>query len=401
LLLFGCKKNPGIGAHSTVNDTTEKREYSVLLAQFPVADQGLAVDVGCADKREYPAIYALLLSSEAMRWKSWYNGESRRRIRSAVSWLLKNADLDSDELPGWGLPYSNPSIADGSEAENRENFPYTITTEQVLEALLDGLEKAPGCFSHHEASIIEAEIKKTWIGWCRTCWVDDDDGSGWFAYSPSPAEKRYLPNVNGMMLGLASRIVGHKWLDLDCSITQDASDKAKAIVKKLVASAIVIDGLPYWPYMPKEKLSTQTEYINDGIHHIFTLWGIEEARDNNILPSDFPFSRREALSTLAVFEKEGCFFDYPIGTSFNDESYQRPMRLWSMGGFLAFLGKYDDPANKLWGKCFMYLNEEYGECPNLHVYPDGFSSNTNFYPRHAAFVLWGIAEKEFGRYIEK
>jgi len=365
------------------------KEYLSLLAKFPEDKQGLTLDStyfeGILDQ---PMTYGLVLSSETYRYRYCKNNESLRRIRKAVLWLLENSDLDKDGFPGWGLPYDWDAFGDGSV--NKANQPYTITTAIVLMGLLDALSLE--IWTNSEKESIRKLVIETALLWCKEFYAETEYGD-FFWYSTNPQDAYFVPNVSAMFLGVLTRLLNEQHI-LKPPKIKFIKDKVDKAVKGIITYTKFRNNAPFFPYIVKSKEFAWQD-SNDLVHHSLTLYGLELYRScgGNI---KLPYTREQAIQSLELFMKDGMVYNYPqdiIYTGDYEFCNTRPAILWGIGMMLAFYSKFGDIKRS--EKIVNIISIQYGPYPNLKLWPKYFSKNENFYHRHAAYVLFGLALRDY------
>lgn len=356
-----------------------KAEYLELLAQFPENSQGVGVEPFFGSGELHPMTYGLVLSAEILHLRCLPNKESHHRIHKAVQWLLDNADLDGDGLPGWGLPNAWDAFGDGSV--NPANHPYTITTAIVLQGLLDALS-TPSLWIEAEKEAIRKIIVEVCLRWAREIWTQNDS-ERFFWFSPASRDAYFVPNVSAMFLGSVARLIyeqGSALTDKERQLLQQRiDDAARGIVSKMRWR----NDAPFWSY------STFRDRPNDLVHHAYILWGMELYRALNGRV-DLPWSLDQALRSLDLFWKEKRIHNYPQDIEYDNNAYRtKPAILWGAGTMLAFYARWGDSLRV--ERTLNFIERDYGPFSSLRLWPKGFSNDETFYARYAAHVLWGLA----------
>jgi hypothetical protein len=161
---------------------------------------------------------------------------------------------DSAGPHGWERPFAWDAFSDGSV--NPAGTAYAVRTAFALYALLDADAIGPQ----------EQAIAAAWNACCFT------DGFWWY----SEHDPIYTPNASAMMAGVMQRM-GY-------------TEQADAAIRRLVASA---DPGPVWRY--SEATGAK---VNDLIHHVYTLWGIEQYRTHGGAV-EIPWTAEEAAAAMA------------------------------------------------------------------------------------------------------
>lgn len=201
--------------------------------------------------RSLPALLALVLlvgcadSDEAVTWPLLVY-----RDPSYID------DIRASAGPhGWGRGFAWDAFQDGSV--NPDGTAYAVRTAFALYALLDADAIGPA-----EREIAEA--------WNACCW----EGDFWW-YSDRPDDAIYTPNASSMMAGVMQRM-GY-------------TEQADAAIRRLVETA---EPGPVWTYS-----EVSGERVNDLIHHVYTLWGIEQYREHGGTV-EIPWTAAEAAAAM-------------------------------------------------------------------------------------------------------
>lgn len=365
--------------------------YSDLLAQFPEDHQGEGPEpseqVGSVHQ---PKTYALIASAETLRLLASPNNESRRRIRKAVQWLLDNADLDNDGIPGWGFPYAWDAFGDGTLTP--AYTPYTIDTAFVLLGLLDAL-KIQSFWTDAERLEILNVIRKVCVQWSEDTWSDTAEG-GFFWYSRSVFDAHFVTNVSAMFSAALWRaITEHRdvFSDSEYQFIQTRVNKAMA---EIVSQVIWRNDAPYWNYLasPSSFKQDKPNEPNDLLHHVYILWSAEIYRPYGQQYIRLPWSLSQALNSLSRFWREGKVYDFPQDVTYEAEQKSfndRPASIRGLGMLLAFYSRWGSYQKAI--ETFNIIDRDYGPFPTLHLWPYTFSTQNVFYPRFVAHTLWGLA----------
>jgi len=362
-----------------------ENEYALLLSRFSKDDPGKGHDRYFEGIEHQPMAYGLIISAEASRFGHSPGEESCQYIRNAVHWLLDNRDLDDDQFPGWGLPDAWDAFGDGTI--NPKNHPYTITTAICLLALLDAL-RLP-LWDRAERRDIIAAVGNVSLKWCRKAWTDIA-GGGFFWFSPNSWDAFFAPNVSAMFLGSLSRALSEQkraFSKKEYLFIKDRVDRAAAAI---VSAAIWRQGAPFWNYIVRPGSGPRDD-PNDLIHHVYILWGMELYRSSSG-KVNLPWSSERALRSLDRFWKDDKVYDFPQDVAYTgiySDFNKNQARLWGIGSALAFYAKFDDREKAK--KIVRLIAQDYGPFPNLHLLPEAFSKDENFYTRDAAHILWGLA----------
>lgn len=385
--------NKNINADSKISLAASK-EYISLLSKFPKEKQGNSLEPALKPEgpSEQPMTYGLVLSSESLHYKAAPNKESSERIKNATRWIIDNSDLNKDGNPGWGLPQSWDAFADGTI--NSENHPYTITTAIVLQGLLDALS-IEDFWTEVEEKEIKDLIADVILYWLKNVYIGDEN-IGYLGYSQEPTDMVYTPNVSGMFLSSMVRALTDCEDIFNYTEKQFVTQHAHAIANKLVKTAKLENGMPYWDcvYYPT-KVGNGNTRPNDLVHHIYILWGIEEYRAH-FDKINIPFNLNQSIASVDSFWRENKIYSYPqnVVLAGNQEHLKdRPANLWGVGMMLAFYAKYGEVEKA--NSTLKAIDKFYGPLPKLTMWPLDFSKNDNFYERYAAHVLFGLSYKEF------
>jgi len=364
--------------------------YLSLLALFPEDAQGLGLDAAFGTSAQQPMTYGLVLMAEGRRLLAQPTEEGRRRVRLAAGWLVAAADLDRDGLPGWGLPDPWDAFADGSV--NPADQPYTITTAIVLEGLLDaslvpmlwtGAERA----AHRDLCL--AVLRR----WATEAFTPTPDGGGFFWYSPAAADAYFSLNPSAMLAGATQRFLRRYGAELtwaDLSLLLEVADRAARSVALAVRPR---EGRPFWAYLAVPNPLGQDE-PNDAVHHGYILWGMETYRRYGGRV-ELPWTTAQARASLRAFLVEGAPRDYPQDVAYEIPVYrERPAQLWGAGMLMATMARLGDPAADT---VYQAIEATYGPGPRYRLWPRDYADDPAFYPRMAAHLLLGLAERDFAR----
>lgn len=361
--------------------------YLTLLAQFPEERQGVGLEpFWDGAPLEQPMTYAIVLSSETLRYRSSPNAESERRIRKALSWLVDNADLDRDGTPGWGLPDPWDAFSDGSV--NPANQVYTITTSIVMNSLLDALH-IRSLWAPSEREPARQAIRAALLKWCRDVWSDTPEG-GFFWYSPRLVDAQFVPNVSAMFMGTAVRVLRE---DPDLLAPEESElvrEKIRRAVNALVAAVSIRGGLPFWDYI------VGSGDPNDLLHHVYTLWGLELYRIGGDGKVRLPWQTADAVRSLDTFWVGREIREYPqdVNYSGGQARYgEMPAELWGAGAMLALYARWGERESA--SRVLTTVVQSYGNFPLMARWPLAYFNDPRFFARFGAHVLWGIAVLDF------
>lgn len=367
--------------------------YSDLLAQFPEDHQGEGPEPsGQVGNVHQPKTYALIVSAETLHLLALPNDESRRRIRKAVRWLLDNADLDKDGIPGWGFPYAWDAFSDGTLTP--AYTPYTIDTAFVLLGLLDAL-KIQSFWADAERWEILNVIRKVCVQWSEDTWSDTAKG-GFFWYSRSAFDAHFVTNVSAMFATALWRAItehGDAFSDSQYQFIQTRVDQAMA---EIVSQVIWRNDAPFWNYIPLPNFFNQDK-PNDLLHHAYILWSGEVYRSSE-QHIRLPWSLSQAFNSLDRFWREGKIYDFPQDIPYESEQKSfndRPASIRGLGMLLAFYSQWGSYQKAV--ETFKVIDRDYGPLPTLRLRPDIPSTQNTFYPRFFAHTLWGLSLLAFGK----
>lgn len=390
VLIFGLNKTSNVENHE-YNNINSEQMYTSLLDMFPKDKQGNSFEPSLKPSGpfEQPMTYGLILSAESVRYRKNPNVESEERVKNAVRWLIENSDEDEDGIPGWGLPQEWDAFSDGTI--NPKNHPYSITTSIVMEGLIDSL-LIDNFWRPSEEKEIKELIREVTLFWLNNVYVGDDK-SEYIGYSPEGTDMKNCPNVSGMFLSNLVKMINHGDIFDKCE-EEFVVKRTHSIANMLINKANLEDGLPYWKYVEYGN----NEYIqtspNDLVHHVYVLWGIEEYR-MYFQNAKIPFSLEDSIESVNKFIKDRKIYSYPQNKIYiGEQEYfnTRPSNLWGAGMMLSFYSKYNENTSK---DVLQIISDEYGDWPNLTMWPYYFSENNNFYGRYAAHVLFGLSYYNF------
>lgn len=377
--------------------TEDLYKYESLLSMFQYESQGSSLEPSLTlyGPYEQPMTYGLILSAESIHYRASRTNESKERIRNATKWLIDNSDLNGDGKPGWGLPQAWDAFSDGTT--NPENHPYSITTSIVLEGLLDSLN-IKNFWTEDEEKEIKELISEVVLYWLENVYIGDDL-TGFIGYSIEPSDMHNCPNISGMFLSNLVRIVTEQSDIFNNAEKQFVMKKMHAIANQLVNEAIIEENSPYWDYVVYENPKSLSKQ-NDLVHHIYVLWGIEEYRQH-FDKIAIPFTLSDSIKSVNNFLRDDKIYGYPQHKTYtgSQESFNtRPSNLWGAGMMLAFYSKYDTEEMSI--KTLNSIDKQYGNWPDLTIWPSDFSKDTNFYGRYTSHVLFGLSYKIFYKLSE-
>jgi hypothetical protein len=381
--LIGCSSN-----ENSANGSAST-EYTALLEKFPVGSQGKGLDpLFTSEETHHASTYAQILSSESFHYKDSPNLESSQRIREAVKWLLDNADTDNDGKPGWGFPFPWDAFGDGSV--NPANQPYTIDTALVAVGLLDALT-VEEFWSPEEKQRIVYALRDVFSRWCSEVWTRHETNSAYFMYSTNTVDDYDVINVSSMFIGCLQRFIkeyGYMLSQDELALYANRADSAaKSIIDKVV---VKFDG-PFWNYIESPLFGAR---VNDLVHHVYILFGMEMYRTYGGKEA-LPWTLDQGVKSLDLFFIGSKLYNYPQDASFASPliDLNTPANLWGIGMLMAFYGK-SSHIDKI-EPCMDIIKNEYGQFPDVTIFPANHAQDTTFYPRFAAHVLYGIAVRDF------
>jgi hypothetical protein len=124
------------------------------------------------------------------------------------------------------------------------------------------------------------------VGWARDAWTD-----GYYWYSLAAYDAIDTPNVNAMLAGATARFLAEKGASaLTPEEQRLLEDRVRASLEHLGAART---GEVSWWY------SVEQPEPNDLNHHVYILWGAENARAAGF---DVPWTRDEALASFARYD---------------------------------------------------------------------------------------------------
>jgi len=229
--------------------------------------------------------------------------------------------------------------------------------------------------------------------WATDAFTALPDAGGFFWYSTASADAEFTINPSAMLAGATQRFLHHYGAGLatvDRRLLEDVADRAaRSIVRHVAPRA----GRPYWTYLAVPNRIGQEE-PNDAVHHAYIIWGMEDYRRyGGAVP--LSWTPTQARASLRTFVLTGGVAEYPQDVSYVDSLHRdRPARLWGAGMLMATMARLGDRQ----GAETMYRVVEtgYGPSPGFRRWPAAYSPDSAFYPRMAAHLLLGLAERDFG-----
>ncbi len=365
--------------------------YDQLAKQFNPDDLGYGPELMFEDDSEQPMTYALLLSADSLHYKVTQDAATRARIEQAYTWLIDNADLNGDGVPGWGFPDAWDAFSDGST--NPSNYPYTITTAEVLNGFLDMLD-SPYPLADSERQRILDLMKTVGQLWCSDYWQDletDLGPAGYFWYGIEPRDAYFASNVSSMMLASLTRLSEEQRGAFDSQDYQHMADCVDKAARGMVYGVHWRgSGRPFWlrGTAHEDNLIAESSYydrVDDLVHHAYTVFGMEVYRALAGRVA-LPWTTEQALLSFDVYWVDDVLLLLPPNQS---DGLGDPAELMGAGAWLAFINRWsNDPDLKY--DSVQYVLDHYGEWPQIQVFPPPAFSDTAFYPRYAAHVLWGL-----------
>jgi len=351
-----------------------KKEYTLLKNSLDIDRPGFGKsDYGDFDIVDIPKAYAMLLSSELMKYKISRGEYNLTMVLNAGHWLLNNSDLNKNGVVGWGVPVAWDAFGDNSI--NEKNAEYTISTGIVLNSLMDWMELAPNNAPRQEIhSAIKQAIKP---------YLNNNifSPSGLFNYSLKEEDRKYnCFNAAIYMAGQMQRF------------TSFISDKAlkneiKSSVDKVMDTAIKYKKLDpkggwYWSYSMEENTVpndlAHAGYIVDGIMTYVRYKG--RLREQ--------FDKKAVLSHLDFFinKDRDKYYFHP---SFFKKNKITP-RLYGLGMLLHVYAKY---------------TKDYNTMVTLLNYTHKYKLSSGLYSRwqnedvviteYLTYLMYGIASYEY------
>lgn len=384
LLLLACGETTGPGPEPP---GVPSPPYLTLLELFPEEAQGFGLDAAFGTSAHQPMTYGLVLMAESRRLLAQPTEEGRRRVRGAAGWLAAAADLDGDGLPGWGLPDPWDAFGDGSV--NPADQPYTITTAIVLEGLLDA-SLVPALWTGIERTATRDLCLAVLRRWATSAFTATPDGGGFFWYGPGAADAYFSVNPSAMFAGVTQRFVRQYGTELtwsDLALLQETSDRSARSIALAVRPR---EGRPFWSYMAGPNPLGQEE-PNDAVHHAYILWGMETYRRYGGRV-ELPWTTAQATASLRAFLVGAAPRDYPQDVNYEVAVYRdRPAQLWGAGMLMATLARLGDRSA---ATVYQAIEAAYGPAPRFRLWPSAYADDSAFYPRMAAHLLLGLAERD-------
>jgi hypothetical protein len=340
----------------TIND------YAKLVSSFNKSNPGSGRDILSEEEKDRPMAYGLILSALAHHHKVIQSDVYITEMRNCGDWLLKNSDLDEDNIRGFGLADAWDAFGDGSI--NPPHQEYTITTAIAIKGLLDWLDA--------DTEAPRDKIKLTVSSLLRPYLSGSQNSpSGIYSYSLNSNDLGY--NVFNPAAFLAGQMQRYSQITEDeKEIIQNEADRIMRLLTK--NHLLDHDSNWFWNYGQSNRL----ERPNDLIHAIYIMEGIREYSKYNGRESDkliWPLIRGH----LFAFFKNQRWCEHPD----RSDCHNKKVRLWAMGMLLYFLSTEKDMPSE-------YMEILLDQLTEYRMSDGGFSDDKD-YVRHDAHLLLGMS----------
>lgn len=278
--------------------------------------------------------------------------------------LVSSANKDkSGGVAGWGLGFEHDAFSDGTI--NPPSTIYTITNAIVGLGVLDYYDT----FGNESAldSIIQ-------MAEGMNHFVNNGMDDFYYWYSDQVNDEIFTPNVNSMMALLNARLWSY-------SKNEMYFQKADLLLNKIKDTSINKNDYLYWKY------SSNSEDLNDLVHHSYIHYGIVESQ-KVIKSTVFGDSEIESSGKYlnSYLRSDGFLYEYsdvhPLGVKLNKDA-----RLWGVAMYLASADTLgvDLKVESLLQK-YVDLDDR-----TFVTTPDGDTEES----RHIAHMLFGLTKKGF------
>lgn len=368
-------------------DGGEAAAYRTMLSRFPVERPGFGLEVLSGEMEDEPETAALILLAETYRYRATRSGEAQERAVFAAKWLIENADLDGDGVPGWGLASAWDAFADGSV--NPRHTIYAVSLATVYEAFAAALGNGVLDAATQQAvkpilaHSLRDSIPKLWKG-------------SHFAYSVMPSDHHFVINASAYFAGTVAALLPFLVDHVPSEVQRTYRSYLDAAVMAVLNETRYADGMPMWTYHSERSdiYPRFRDIPNDLLHHVYTLWGLElYRRAGGAVP--LPFTLRDASRAIRDCLKDGRMMLVPQSWPAADQvpGFETiPSNLWGVGSAIGAAAEFGDMA--LAKTCFKIATRDYGPIDDLREYPLWYQPKESpSYGRSVANVVWGLAWK--------
>jgi hypothetical protein len=242
--LLGCQTIEKKENSADVHAINPDQEYFNILSNLHPELPGFGVDVHDSVKKNRPMAYGLILSAEANRYKYTGDPAALELVRKCGNWLVKNSDLNNNNITGYGLSDSWDAFGDSSV--NPIHLEYTITTAGVVKALIDWWEI--------EKDSIKADIAFQTALNSLLPYIDEsfDSPIGIPAYSLHFNDRMY--DIFNPAVYLAGQMKRISHLTDSNSLSVQLEEKSDKIISILVRNKLMDSNENfYWNYSSKQQ----------------------------------------------------------------------------------------------------------------------------------------------------
>ncbi|MDD5606517.1 MAG: hypothetical protein PHN37_01480 [Candidatus Pacebacteria bacterium] len=350
------------------------------LTALNVSNNGYGYDIYDQKVKRYqPMAQTLIISAEANRYIYTKDKAAFKSVIQNADWLVKNKDINNNNIIGWGLPTSFDAFGDNSE--NPPNTEYTITTALAVKGLLDAVDVVDK--SNIIIKFLYKSKKETYLKVSQEAldsfienkfYTQNPDGTIFFWYSSQKSDAQLVTNCHAMFVGILQRISNY-FIDKEKkTIYQDLADKG---MKYLLETKIEKEGAWYWIYYPRAK----EPHEDHGVHAAYTSDGLLMYKKNDGRLSS-KIDEQKILNGLKLYIKDGRIlemFSVP----------ERVPRSWDLGYFLYVMSEYFPQEEAI--KNIIYNNIlSRQETDGFRLYDDK-NTPTDFV-RYNAHILLGLSK---------
>lgn len=311
--------------------------YMEMITRLDEQYPGRGQDVFNDSIKDRSMAYALILRAESNRYVHTKAIDALQRMRTCARWLMDNADLNNDGVPGYGLADPWDAFNDGTT--NPPYQEYVITTAMCIEALQDhyavepdtaGLQRMRGLVLACVHPFLSARY---------------DAPGGMLAYSRNPNDAQYdVFNSSVHLAGQLQRI--SSWV-VDTVLKEKLEGKAARIMGILASQARTTTGGGIcWSYG-----TTENSALNDLLHASYIAEGIREYQRHG---GDRSIDIVRVMAHFNDFLRAGHWYEHSSPT-WRDDPFDT--RLWALGQLMYTLaqeGGSEEARTTVWPQLCQY-----------------------------------------------
>ncbi|SFB70254.1 hypothetical protein SAMN04487891_101541 [Flagellimonas taeanensis] len=316
--------------HLTFDKVSPEEAYIGILNNLDPLHPGRGIDTFNEKELDRPMAYGLILSAESNKYKYTKDSKTLDRIRICGEWLIRNSDLNTNGIHGYGLP--DPWDAFGDKTVNPADQEYTIDTAVAIKGLLDWYDVEPKRRKKKEIYNTVFRVLEPFL----TNKYDSPLGIPGYSLNPNDKEK----DVFNPAVYLADQLRRFATLTSNDSLKTNLNIKSKKIFEILFSyTQTDSNGNIYWNY------GTYIDSANDLVHACYMIEGIRSYFKDE---GNAGVTWNHIVDHLNLFYSNNKWYRYFEKDRQTDK--QSP-RLWSLGMLMYSLsreGKYDKVDQVLW-----------------------------------------------------